>query len=268
MKYNFFEDLFLRVKFIKNKIVISLMVLILLMTMMCIGTIANSPEGVNVGPFDILCNITGEMGILGKNFQATVIIPVYSFLVISIIDCEKNPMIVSKFKSRINIWNRQIRDSIIMSFTLTFLIVVGGYLIPGLILGDFNNYFSSTNGFNYYMLGNTQIFLNASKMFNTPMIFFVIFMSLFIGLNLLSVFIGTLKYFFSNKYIWAIVVSLCFYGTHGDRIYYPLSYTVINLEKWGNPSIIVSGSIVMILITIAFYFMGRSLAAKKDFINK
>lgn len=258
----------IKFKSIIFKFIVSLSVMTITLTYMSIETIKRCPDGLNIGPLDILCNINNGVGILGYPSQIMIIIPTYLYLLINIINFDDTNMYILRNESRREIWNNQVLNSIFLAFIISIIVVIGGYLLCGFLLNDFQNYWADSNGFNYYIKGNDYNWESAVKNFNTIKVLFLVFIGFFIGLGYLGVLVSTMRNIFHSKYIWTILYTIIFFEVLTGKIDFIIKYTTISFEEFANEKIIFFQYMILILITIGLYYLGLYLKNNIDFLDK
>lgn len=268
MKDRMIYYFFLKIKYIKSKFLYTLILMTLALIYMCIETIKRSPKDLYIGPLDVLCNINSGVGILGYPSQIMIIIPAYLFLLINMLDFDNNPTFIIRNKSRKYIWNSQIVNSFFLAFVFSLIVVVGGYFISGFILGDFENYWSNINGFNYYMIGNSTEWYRAIKIFHTSNVLPLIFIGIFLGLSYIGALVSMLKNIFESKYIWSILFIVLFFEAITGKFSFLIKYTTITIEEFADPVTIVFGNLYLLVSIIVLYLLGLHLKNNKDFLSK
>ena len=267
MNFKSIGETILKIKYIKDKILISIIILIIGIIMCSLISILGFYSEVKFGAIDILYSPSGSEGVLGSRFQTIVIIPIFTFLVSSIINIYNNPFIIIKNTSRVNLWDKQIKDCILFSLLFVIALFILGYLIAGFLAKDFNSYFSSKEGFNYLISNKNHELLNKLQTFSTLKIMLISFISLFLGLSFISILIATLKIFFKSKYVVSIIVLLTMCESV-INIKFVVNYTTMNLNRWMNYPNIIIENMFLLGISIIIYFIGRYLINKKDFLLK
>lgn len=225
------------------------------------------PTNLNISIFDILCLPVGG-GILGRISVSFPIIPIFSFLVITLLDFEKNVFYLLRLKSRKNIWNSRMKFIIILSFMYSLIVVFGGYLISGILLKNFNNGWNLENSIIYNCIKDVKIWGKVSDMFLTYKMLPLIFISFFLGTCAIGAFISMLKLKLRNIYVYLILSIILFLDVTQSEIEIIISQMTIVIKNWINPSTILLNYIYLLFITFICYFVGKEIILDKDFISK
>jgi len=243
--------------------------------MMYIGSIylakvnANSfTTKTNISIFDIVCDVYKKGGIVGQFRYVFPIIPLFVFILISILDLDNKTMWLVRYNSRKNIWNRQVVYTIYLAFIFSILIIFGGYLVSGILIGSFNNKWISSDGFIYILMGKPNNWSEIANSFATYKILFFTFTSNFLGLCAIGLSVCTFKTFLKNQYVVIMLTISLFASVLFDNLSIELKQMTISLENWINPKTIVINDVYLILLIIMFYMLGSWITNKKDIVVK
>lgn len=225
------------------------------------------PTSLNISIFDILCLPVGG-GILGPVSLSFPIVPIFSFIVIRLLDFENHDIYLLRLKSREQIWNGRIRLIVSLSFIYSLIVVFGGYVISGIILKDFKNGWNLENSIIYNCIRDTKMWEKVSHIILTYKMLPLIFMSIFLGTCAIGVFISMLKIKLSNVYIYLILIIMLFLDVTQSQFSIIISQMTIILENWTNPSTILLKYIYLFIMIFICYFVGKEIILNKDFISK
>ncbi len=220
-------------------------------------------NGYQLSNFDILCSFE-ENGLLDAFSFAFVIIPIFSALMIYVIDTNNSLIRVIRYKDRNKIWNRNILLVLVSAFLLSTLLVFGGYLASGLFVKGYNNTWNTELGLPYIIYGMTKIWPKLSSLLVTYKVIPIFWITIFLGLSFIGIFICTAKLFIRNVYVYAGIIAIVFgdiYGIFGIKLMLGVS---MSSRNWLYPNSIIIGNMYFIIGIFVLYFMGKYINSKKD----
>jgi len=260
--YSFYRN----IKAIKYRFIVIFIIMSLLLISTAISSMHRTPSSIKCSVFDILLHSLGKEGILGILSLTFIIVPTFSFILISIIDFEKSIFYLVRSKSRESIWNKEALFIIILSFIFSIVLVFGGYLASGLIVEGFRNNWSSTDSFTYSLIGRDENWKQISTIFSTYKMMLYILTSNFLGLCTIGFFICTIKKILPNVYVYLLLFIIMLSDGIVGKFSFILNQMTINLRNWMSPNTILISDIYLILLIVIFYIVGREIINKKDFI--
>jgi|GEM_PF-3235145 len=255
------------IKAIKYRIILSLIIIVLLMTLIGLDYIKTKPQNINLSVFDILCHVSGFTGFTGILALIFPIVPIYTFLLISLIEHENSSLFLLRSPSRIYIWRMRICFSFLLAIIFSVLIVFGGYIIAGSLLGSFKNNWSSADSFVYSIAGQLKEWPSLVNSFKTYKILPIVFLSNLLGLTAVGVLISTLKVYFKNTYVYMVIIIVILLDGLMNKFSLILKQMTIDLSSYLNPDTIIINDIYFLLLITALYLMGKRAIDKKDIIK-
>ncbi|WP_286909822.1 hypothetical protein [Clostridium sp. UBA1652] len=225
-----------------------------------------APKEMNLSIFDALCHVGGEYGFLGNRPLAIPIVPVFSFILISLLDSEKKIFFIVRGVSRKSIWNKQSFYIIIFSLVFSIILVFGGYLISGMLIGSFNNNWRSETSFPYSIIGATNEWETAYNMFFTYKMLIILSTSTFLGLCSIGFLIGVLKTFLKNIYMYLVLTIIIFSDGMLSKFSLIIKQMTLSLKNWIDPFSILINDAYLLLFILVCYILGKEIMERKDFI--
>lgn len=125
-----------------------------------------SNSGYKLSNFDIICSFE-NIGVLDFNNYMFVIIPLFTIIMIYIFNKNSSLVYVTRFESRVDIWFRRNIFSFKAALILSFVLVIGSYLLSLLMLGGFQNEWNTINGIPFKILGNTQKWVQTCELLSS-----------------------------------------------------------------------------------------------------
>ena len=222
------------------------------------------PEGIKLSIFDLIILPTGG-GIASTMSLSFPVMPIFCFLLINILNFGNNNHVIIKEKSRKEIWNKQCKLILIVSFIYSVVIIAVGYISSGLILSDFANKWNSNESYIYNLLGNTEKWDQITGVIDTPKLLLLIFIGVFLGLSAIGFFIGLLKINLNNKYIYLILIVLIFSDAI-NSFSFILKQMTLTYNNWIDPKSIILNFMYLILVIVVCYMIGKNIIINKDFL--
>ncbi|WP_346930171.1 hypothetical protein [Clostridium sp.] len=220
-------------------------------------------DGYQLSNFDIL-NAFNGWGLISKSSYMILIIPIFSALIIYIVDYNNSLIKMIRHRSRNRLWNKKIRLILISAFLLSILLVIGGYLVSGVFVKGYNNTWNTELGLPYLIYGNTEIWSDLSNLLVTYKVILIFGITTFLGLCFIGIFICTFQLFMRNVYVYLIVLVIVL--GEGCNLFNLklLESIVITPNKWINPSSFISSNIYFLVGFLVLYFLGRYINSKRD----
>lgn len=252
----------------KYSVIFIIFVAWVLLTYKSVALLHGIPNGVKYSAFDILADISGTAGITGVLSLNFVIIPSYAIILINLIDFRNKPMFLIRSKNRDTVWKMQAIFIVIFSLLFSIMIILGGYLLSGLITGTFSNNWKMTNSYAFSLIGNSQEWGQISNNFVTSKMLIYTFISNFLGLCASGFLICTLKTILKNIYTYLILVIILFWDGIIGKFSILLKQMVINLNNWVDPRTIIFNDLYLLVFILLCYVLGKEFMSRKDFITK
>jgi len=223
--------------------------------------------GIKISIFDMLCDVYKGLGIIGSHSYSLVIIPVFSWMLVSIIDCDNKNICVFRYTYRKNIWNKQVFSIIILSFVYSIIIIFLGYLLSGFFTQSFNNTWTSTSGIIYKLLNQPDNWDTIAQNFSSYKILAYIFISNFLGLTSIGMLICVLKMFMKNTYVLAIIIMQMYIAILFEKFSIVFKQMIVSLPNIVYPIFILKNDIYLIFFIVTLYILGNYVIEKKDFLT-
>lgn len=221
-------------------------------------------SGFKLSNFDILCCFQTNNGLIDFQSYMFIIIPLFSALIIYIIDTNNSLLKIIKYKDRNTVWNKNILLILISAFLLSTLLVIGGYLVSGVILKGFNNTWNTELGLPYKIYGTTEIWSGLSNLLVTYKVILIFWITTFLGLSFIGVFICTFKLFIRNVYVYIIIIAVLFSDFYNVINFIIILKISINSNNWLHTSSIIINNIYFLVGFFVLYFWGRYINSQKD----
>lgn len=213
--------------------------------------------------FDILCSFEGN-GLLDAFAYVFVIIPIFSALIIYLIDTNNSLIRSIRYGDRNKIWNKNVSLILISTLLLSVFLVIGGYLISGLFLKGYNNTWNTKLGYPYMIYGTTKIWPKLSMLLATYKVIPIFWITTFLGLSFIGILIYTLKLFIRNVYVYGAVMVIAFndlYSILGFKVILGIS---ISSKNWLYPRSIIIANIYFLVGIVVLYSIGRFMNSRKE----
>lgn len=253
---------------IKYRVCISLLVMFTTLIVLSGNYIKGFPIKIKLSVFDMLCDVYKGLGVMGISRYMCFIIPAFAFTLISIVDIDNKLFCIVRYKFRKSIWNKQVSYTIVLALIYSFIVVIGGYIVSGIFIGSFENSWASDKGLVYKLMDNPQNWNDISSRFSSYKILINLFISNFLGLSSIGLFICAGKLFLKNQYVWLIlIIGMFLYGVSG-KFSIVLRQMTINLANWIEPSTIIRNNIYLALIIIMLYMVGEAISDRKDILTE
>lgn len=222
----------------------------------------------HVSVLDLISDFGGATGTSNMAMFVFALTPLFAFIIMKAIDNNEMTIKVIKNKAKVSVWNENVILLLILSLILSAIIIFIGYLFSGIVLGSYENKWTSDAGTFYKMLKDKENFLLYSKHLTTIKVLILLFVTKFLGLYAIGLLVALLKAKYnSNSAILIFVTIFAIIDGYYSRI--PLIYqkTVISMENWKRVSSIFVNQTYLLALCILIYFLGRQVYQKKDFIN-
>lgn len=224
--------------------------------------------GYQLSNFDIICSFNNE-GILDFQNYMYVIIPLFSAIIIYMVNINRSLIRVLRYGSKNKVWNKNFLLGIVVAFILSTLLVIGGYLVSGIILKGYNNTWNTENGLPYKMLGNTEMWITVSHILVSYKVFLIFLITTFLGLCLVASIINTINLFIPSAYVYLIIIVILLLEYFDVYKFSIIKQIAISSKDWIYTSSLVAKNLNFILLIIGMYFWGKYINLKKDqFIEK
>lgn len=253
---------------IKYRVCLSFFIMYISVIYLAKKYIDSLPPNIEISVFDMLCDVYKGLGMVGISRYVFPIIPLFAFTLISMIDFDNKTLWLIRYNSRRNIWNKQFVFTLSISFLYSIVIILGGYLVSGILIGSFNNNWTNTNGIVYKLLGEPANWHEISNDFISYKILFFIFTSNFLGLCATGLLICVVKMLLKNHYVFILLVISLFSSALLNKFSITLKQMTINLVNWMNPITIIENDIYLIFLILMLYVIGDWIIGKKDIIGK
>lgn len=259
------RNLYKNFKLIKYRLLIGYFVMFIGISFLSKNYVDTMPKEISVSIFDMLCDVYKQLGMIGSHTYSLIIIPIFSLMLISIIDCDKKNVCIIRYNSRNNIWNKQLFCVIIISLIFSITIVFLGYLVSGLCINGFNNTWTSTEGIIYKLLNNPSDWDRISSNFSTYKVLLFTFTSTFLGLVSFGMLICVLKLFLKNQYVLLIVIVQMYVPILFRKFSIIFNQMIVNLPNLVYPKSIFANDVYLVFLIVALYKLGQYAIEKKDF---
>ncbi|MED4515055.1 hypothetical protein P9247_03040 [Bacillus subtilis] len=247
----------------------SMLLTVYLAALLMYYQIKNNIDFDKLSIFDFLSDLNGIMGLTNKNVMVFILIPFICLTILLIMKREETYNRIIKLPSRTSVWNKTVIISLVYTFILTFILVLGGYLIGGLIFG-YENKWIGTNGQITVLLNNNKIpnpeqYLNKLSTFN---VLTIIFLTKFLCLSIIALSTAIIKTIIKNSSL--TLLCICIYS-YIDAMYLNpslfINKSILDVNNWLNLRNVLINNVYFIILLFALYFIGRELYSKKDFKN-
>ncbi|WP_035289337.1 hypothetical protein [Clostridium sp. KNHs214] len=262
------NDFYKKLLLIKYRVFISLFIMYVVLICLARVYVSSIPTDIKVSIFDMLCDVYKGFGIVGVSRYIFPIIPVFTFILISLLDFDNKIVCLIRYHSRRSIWRKRVLYTINLSFLFSVIIVLGGYLASGILMGGFENKWINTEGTIYKLLGEPTNWSTLFSKFTSYKILFFIFTSNFLGLCAIGLLICTMKTFLKNQYVCMLLIAIIFAPVLFNKFSIVLKQMTINLAKWMNTMTIVENGVYLILLILMLCMLGEWIIGKKDIISK
>lgn len=262
------KDLYKFVKIKKFSFITCYLIMIIVSTALGKTYISKySLDGAKLCALDMLCDMYKNLGMLG-NTSYMVIIFIFSLLVLTLLEYENKKLCIIKRKSRKELIRRKFFYVAVMSFVLIFTLIFLGYIISGILSGCFNNMWTSTDGIIYKLVNNIYNWNDISQNFSSFKVLISIFISGFLGLTAIGMFICILNMYIKNAYSIAIVVLQMYISVLFENCSIVFKQMHIYLPNLIFPISIIKNQIYLLAVILLLYKLGIYLIEKKDFLDK
>ncbi|MGW5983714.1 hypothetical protein ACWFOP_25600 [Bacillus mycoides] len=263
-QYSIFKQSLIGYFQIRFPLMISVILIVFSMLFQCFF----NPETSDLSILDLISNLNGKTGTANMSMLVFTLIPLFAFVILSLIDNEEIAIKILKRKSRAEIWNKHVVSILYLSLFLTIIIIFLGYIFSGLTLGRFENDWTSTQGIFYKSLEDKNNFHMYINNLSTIKVLSIVFITKFIGLFVIGLMISTFKAIFNKNSIVFIVITMFGYL---DGFYFENSMLLrkiaLNIENWKSLNSVIANQFYLLTLIMVFYFLGRELYNRKDFYN-
>ncbi len=221
-----------------------------------------------VSILDSVSDLEGTIGTSNMGILFFIVIPSFMVLVMKLIDNEELVEKIIKNNSRIRVWNKNVILVFITSILITFIIVVLGYCLSGVILGSFENKWTSDQGNFYKLIKDKENFLMYAKNLGTIKVLSMLFITKLLGLIIIGLLVTILKAIIKSNSLIFIILTI-FGMIDGYFVEFSLLYQKlsITITGWVNVISVIINNIYLLIIVVALYFLGREIYSRKDFLN-
>ncbi|MFR1709713.1 MAG: hypothetical protein ACLSV2_12495 [Clostridium sp.] len=213
--------------------------------------------------FDILSSFQ-DVGNVDFISYMYIIIPLFVTLIIYVVDTNNGLIRMIRYGDRNRIWNKNILLILASSFLLSILLVIGGYLVSGIILGSYKNLWNTETGLPYLLYGKTKIWGNLSQLLVSHKVIFIFWIMTFLGLSFIGAFICTIKLFIRNIYVYIILIAIAFGDFFNIFNFSLIAKISVSQREWTHPQSITFNIIYFLVGFLIFYFYGKYINSQKD----
>ena len=219
-------------------------------------------SGAKLSNLDIINNFH-EWGILCENNFILIIVPIFSALIIYIVDYQNKIITMIRYKNRNSIWGNKVSLVIGVAFLVSFILVFGGYLISGIFVKGYDNLWTTNLGIPYSIFGDTDKWLNLQGLLVTYKVLIILWTKIFLGLSFIGVTLCTFQLFMNNVFVYlGVIISVVLEGT---RL---VSLCIVRLvtfpKNWVNPKSFILDDLFYLIGFIVLFLIGRYINCKRD----
>lgn len=216
-----------------------------------------------------LCNmdfiLSFDINSILKDTNFTYMInPLFCACSLYIISINSRMVRVIRYNSKGDLWNNNFFLIILFSFIISVLLVLGTYIIGGIVLGDFTNTWPTDRGFFYKVYGDTNIWTSLSRILTAKKILLIMLFSTFICLSMIGSIINVLSIFIKKRYVFIVMVSLVFIDYTKVCTFSPLKCDIISSNNIININTLAIKNLCYIFIIWSLYILGKFFMVKKD----
>lgn len=220
-------------------------------------------NGYKLSNFDLMTSFEG-CGNIDFNTYMFLIFPVFTTLVIYIVNTNTHILTTIRYKCRNRLWNKNIALVILSALIISIMLVFGGYLISGLIVGGFNNVWSTGAGMPFAIYGATKVWPALSQILDTGKVLSFLWITTFLGLTFVGGLISVCKLIIKDIYIYVLIIAICFADNFGIFGFKLILGIALNPGNWINPITIIITNVYFLLVFLIMYWMGKYINSKKD----
>ena len=212
---------------------------------------------------DILYSFNDWGIICDTNFYL-IIIPIFSALIIYIINYNNNFIRIIRFKTRDNLWNHKIFFIIIASLLLSIVLTGCGYLIGGIILKGFSYPWTLDNTMPYKVFEEHGMLSTIHSALATYKVLITFCTTTFLGLSFLGILICTLKLILNDVYVYIILMGLIVMEEYKIIGFKFITRVIVFPSYWLNPGSLIINYMFFLFGFFILYFVGRFINSKRD----
>lgn len=220
-------------------------------------------NGFQLSNFDILFSFQST-GIIDAYSFTFVIIPIFVLLVLFSIDYNNKTIRLIRYKNRKNLWNKNTAMILTSALLLSLLLVLGGYLVSGVILNGYNNTWNTEKGLPYLLYGTSKIWKNLSELLVSYKVLFIFGVTTFLGLSFVGLLVSTLKMLIHNIYVFFIIMAVLIIDIFGVFKFKILLGIAVSPIAWLHHDKILLYNIYFFVGAFVLYFIGRYINSTKD----
>lgn len=214
--------------------------------------------------FDLLACPSESSSAIGKAMLVFPVIPAFIYLLIKLIDLDNEVFSLIRNNSKNLIWNKMLLYTFLMSLIFAVVMILGGYIVSGLILGNFNNDWVNSNSYIYSLFPIDNPWENLSNYFITTKLLFKLSISYFLGFSMIGMLVCFLKNYLKNIYVY-LVIEIIIISDWLLNLPLIFNKMTIKLSEFCNPTLIFANCMYMIFIIMFFYIVGKGSFNRKDF---
>lgn len=219
--------------------------------------------GYELSNFDFLYSFLSS-GTLDNMSYLFVITPIFIVSTIYLINSNNYIIKQVRYHDRDNHWGKNTWLAIVMALILTLVLVLGSYLISGIVYGGFSNNWSLESGYPYFLLSATKIWPALKSMLVTSKMLPLFLITTFAGFLFMGMLVNVLKLYVNDFYTFIIVEALMFLDWMNILKFKTLSRIQLFPYNWAEPGIIYKNIIVFIIGFVILYFWGKARNGKMD----
>lgn len=267
MKYiDYFKNLYKNFKANRKHILIALIIMCMLLVLKTLMFLKNVSKDMNISSYELYIHPDGEYGILGRLSWVFPIIPIYSFVIIVLFNSLSNKYIVYRYKDRKNIWVQKFIYVITSSLIFSCLLFICGYIVGGVLTGNFKNNWTSINSYVYKSFNGTVDFTRIPKYFLSYKLILIAFLGSMLGLCTYGLLISILKLYLKNIYVYTIIITLVLFEALNSKFSIVLMQILLNFKLLIKPKIILINYTYLLILNVVLFLIGYYLIEYKDFI--
>lgn len=252
----------------KKQIITALIIMFVLLLLKTILFLKSIPKDIDmvISAYELYIHPDGEYGVLGRLSWVFPIIPIFIFVIICLTNSLYSKYVVIRYEDRKNIWREHALYIVMVSFIFALLILICGYILGGLLTGNFRNNWTSSNSYVYKNFNKIMDLSLIPKYFFGYKLILISFIGSMLGLCTYGFLMCILKMYLKNMYVYVIMITLVLFETLGPKISIVLAQVLLNIKLLANPKVLIINYTYLLGINLILYLIGYYLVDYKDFI--
>lgn len=251
---------------IRSKIYISIIISILAFIFTSKNMMATVPNGVKLSLFDLI-SLPNSGGLISKISLAFPIIPIYCFLLVSLLNIDNKAIVIIREKSKEKLWNKTTYNVILFSLIFSIIITLTSVLLSGILLKGFTNGWIDKGSIIYEMMGNSERWNLIRENMMSMKILSKIFFGLFLGLSAIGFVIQILMIKVSNSAIYSLISLFVFGDMLNGRLSILLDRMTLSTENLISNNFAIYNYFILFLSCVILYIIGKEINEKRDFFQ-